>query len=357
MKYARLSEDRLSVAEVLDIDPAQFERWKSERHIKADRFLPIVADAIPTHNTTTHYVVQGPYVIERDQVRQTWTVVAKSQDRRDEEWLRANQAQIRETIGLLESHTGTITERMNRVETVLALVAKAMIRSMLALMLVLPGFGAIDFTAENSRGVSSGALNISDTTLTLAVFSYRSAAPAGGAAALATKASSGNDRSLLFYNTGGRIIFGQQSGTDITYTDAGIYGNWVHVVGSIGGGVKSLSINGSLIGTNASVSMSTQADVGIGARFSTSWGAFFGGLLAHAAIWNVALTAEEIASLGNPTNAIAPIHIRPGNLVFYSPLDGINSGGGSGTAVNLVGPPVMFTNTVSQATTQPRIYR
>jgi hypothetical protein len=76
--------------------------------------------------------------------------------------------------------------------------------------------------------------------------------------------------------------------------------------------------------------------------------------ISNAAVWDVVLTAAEISSLAA---GVAPNKIRPANLVFYAPLENIGPGGGSGTTVNLVGPPVMLTNTVTQSTTQPRIYR
>ena len=55
----------------------------------------------------------------------------------------------------------------------------------------------------------------------------------------------------------------------------------------------------------------------IGARYNTTLGAYFGGALAEVAIWNAALTTEEINShfLGFPGRLI-----RPSALRFYAPL-------------------------------------
>jgi hypothetical protein len=55
----------------------------------------------------------------------------------------------------------------------------------------------------------------------------------------------------------------------------------------------------------------------LGARISTTVGAFLSGLLAEAAIWNAALPAAEIASLAA---GYCPLFIRPQNLVAYWPL-------------------------------------
>ena len=56
----------------------------------------------------------------------------------------------------------------------------------------------------------------------------------------------------------------------------------------------------------------------IGARYSTTIGLFFNGLVSDAAIWNVALNGSEIASLAYGT---CPLFIRPESLVFYNPLN------------------------------------
>ena len=49
---------------------------------------------------------------------------------------------------------------------------------------------------------------------------------------------------------------------------------------------------------------------------------FFDGLIADVAIWNVALTANEISALSKGVRAY---FVRPKSLVFYSPLDGLAS--------------------------------
>lgn len=49
---------------------------------------------------------------------------------------------------------------------------------------------------------------------------------------------------------------------------------------------------------------------------------FFSGMIAEAAIWNIALSAEEIAALAK---GFCPLLIRPANLVGYWPLIGRNS--------------------------------
>ena len=56
----------------------------------------------------------------------------------------------------------------------------------------------------------------------------------------------------------------------------------------------------------------------IGSReFDNTQGIFFNGLIAEVGIWNIALTANEIASLAQ---GMTCDKIRPQNLVFYTPL-------------------------------------
>jgi hypothetical protein len=55
----------------------------------------------------------------------------------------------------------------------------------------------------------------------------------------------------------------------------------------------------------------------IGARISTTVGAFFTGRIAEAAIWNTNLSDDEVAILAK---GFSPQQVRPSALVFYAPL-------------------------------------
>ncbi len=55
----------------------------------------------------------------------------------------------------------------------------------------------------------------------------------------------------------------------------------------------------------------------MGARFGPTLAGYMNGLLAEVGIWNVALTAEEIASLAK---GMTCDKVRPQSLVFYAPL-------------------------------------
>lgn len=81
-------------------------------------------------------------------------------------------------------------------------------------------------------------------------------------------------------------------------------------------------LNGANKGTNTDSSNPTgvnQTRIGAAAYQIKT---YFNGKLAEAAVWNAILSDIEVQALGN---RISPIRIRPGNLVFYSPLYGIAS--------------------------------
>lgn len=130
---------------------------------------------------------------------------------------------------------------------------------------------------------------------------------------------------------------------------------WYHVLGVITSRTnRALYLNG-IYQTTELTNLDPQGPpsrVGIGVRVDTSipgptpW--YLDGELAHVGIWNVALTANEIAQLGgegNPGKAVSPNKIRPLNLVFYAPLDGI----ATGHEWNVVGPFLLNSNTVPKS--------
>lgn len=69
--------------------------------------------------------------------------------------------------------------------------------------------------------------------------------------------------------------------------------------------------------TTASTTLSDVTQVVVGARYNNGFGAFFVGSVAEVGIWDVALTAAEIASLAK---GVTCDKVRPQNLRFYAPL-------------------------------------
>jgi hypothetical protein len=95
---------------------------------------------------------------------------------------------------------------------------------------------------------------------------------------------------------------------------------WAHAAGVFSGASsRTAYINGGSSGVNTDThSFSGSPDrLRVGALFYTSINSPINGIIAEAAIWNVALTADEIASLAN---GFTPDQIRPQSLRFYAPL-------------------------------------
>lgn len=101
------------------------------------------------------------------------------------------------------------------------------------------------------------------------------------------------------------------------------------------------------VGT-VSVATSTPTKVLIGARYSAGVKAeFFNGKIAEVGIWNVALTAAEIAIL---SLGVSPLFIRPQNLVSYVPLIGRTS-----PEIDYKGTGLTLTGTATAD--HPRVYQ
>ena len=95
-------------------------------------------------------------------------------------------------------------------------------------------------------------------------------------------------------------------------------GVWNHACGVYASTTsRSAYLNGGGKGTDTT-SITASADrTLLGARISTTVGAFFTGDLAETAIWNVALSDQEVAGLAK---GFSPSLIRPQSLIFYAPL-------------------------------------
>jgi hypothetical protein len=128
-------------------------------------------------------------------------------------------------------------------------------------------------------------------------------------------------------------------------------GTWYHVLGLFNGSayaVYSGGVQQNLIASSQALLTST-ARCAIGAsEQSGTFQRFFNGNIADAAVWNTALSDGEVAALAKGAR---PYSVRPGSLVGYWPLDGLqspepdlsgkaNNGTLTGTAL-VSGPPVM----------------
>jgi hypothetical protein len=106
-------------------------------------------------------------------------------------------------------------------------------------------------------------------------------------------------------------------------------------------------LDGGNSGSNTTSNNPTSLNVvAVGARATP--GTYFSGKLAELAIWDVALTADEVAQLGL---GYSPLLVRPGNLVAYWPLYGNNS-----PETDIVGGVnLTWNNTPTKASDHPRI--
>jgi hypothetical protein len=108
-----------------------------------------------------------------------------------------------------------------------------------------------------------------------------------------------------------------------------------------------LNATGSTVQTNT-VSVTGENVTSIGSRPAGAgiFGQFFSGLIADVGIWNVALTAAEIASLAK---GMACDKVRPQSLVFYAPL--------ARDLIDVRGGRAITNNNTATVASHPRIYQ
>lgn len=109
---------------------------------------------------------------------------------------------------------------------------------------------------------------------------------------------------------------GRTSSSPATYSP----GTWYHLAGVFASTTSRTCYQDGVAGTanTTSQAASSVTKLTIGTRYSSgSRGAFMHGRIAHVAIWNVALSGADIASLA--AHAL-PSSVQSGNLVFYADL-------------------------------------
>ena len=123
-------------------------------------------------------------------------------------------------------------------------------------------------------------------------------------------AGGGDPISALSTNT-----VGTSAQSDVTGGTA----TWQHAAGVWASTTSRTAYRNGTAGTTNTTSISVTGidTTRIAARYAGTLGAFLDGSVAEAAIWNVALTAAEIASLAA---GFCPLLVRPQSLVAYWPL-------------------------------------
>jgi hypothetical protein len=185
-------------------------------------------------------------------------------------------------------------------------------------------------------------------SMTLAVWTRWTGASAYGTALWL--GASGNTNASIYVKSTGKLAVYYNSGSssyDGTGTNTLVSGTWYHLAATFPSGVLPNGyVNGALDGTgNANFTSNAQGLTQSGNDLGTNW---FGGSLADAAVWNVALAQAELTALAN---GVRPYQIRPQSLIGFWPLDGYghpaldrsrgkNNGVLTGTAF-ATGPPLL----------------
>lgn len=131
---------------------------------------------------------------------------------------------------------------------------------------------------------------------------------------------------LFAVDDGGVKIAGGTTNVDV--------GGWHHLAGTYDGSNLRIYVDGVQEGSTAATGSisSSAAPVVLGAGGSGSENPYDGDL-GHGAIWDVGLSASEVASLAA---GVSPLRMRGDDLSFYAPVNGQGPeldvvGGGSGT--------------------------
>ena len=180
---------------------------------------------------------------------------------------------------------------------------------------------AYDFTAASSQYLSMTSSPVSGPPLTMACwFNADQVTTSDYLVSVSSSASAYFALAIFGANAGDPVgAFDFNSGIFLGFTTTGYSaGSWTHAAGVWSSlSSRTAYINGGSSGTNTgsqSAITLTRAQIAANAAAATNR---MNGLIAEVGIWNVALTAEEIASLAD---GMTCDKVRPQSLVFYAPL-------------------------------------
>ena len=185
--------------------------------------------------------------------------------------------------------------------------------------------------------------------MTLAMW-YRPSSVSVTARALTVSASNGHRHQLTYvpqFSQAQAVTVGGSGAVSAIGTVSFVAGAWYHHAGVFASATdRSVWVDGSRIDTNTTDpgSLSTFDRVTVAAG-AVPAGVFFPGDIAEVGVWNVALTAAEIASLAK---GVACRLVRPQSLVFYAPL--------LRDLVDLRGGRAITNNNTATVAVHPRVY-
>lgn len=188
-------------------------------------------------------------------------------------------------------------------------------------------------SASSQYLIKTGSIPVTSAPLTLAAYAKPASAHVGGILCLG-KTSGGYpyERFVIscdiVYELDDPPFNFQAAGSNLFYSAIGgsySVGNWYHVCGvAASSSSRTLYVDGTSVATNtSSVTPSSINSTLVGAYadpLATTQFHFNGSVL-WPAIWNVALTDDEVASLAAGAH---PLTIRPESLVFFAPLGGLD---------------------------------
>ena len=187
---------------------------------------------------------------------------------------------------------------------------------------------AYAFTSASQQWISTASSPVADVPLTMCCWANSPAAAFAGLISVGFEASgtgnyyrlaTGSDGTITALSADGFTVPADAAISTASYTN----GIWFHAAAVFSANdsrTTYLNAGSSATNTNSNdVVIDANTHVRIGRRHFQldNMTGFFTGAIAEAGIWNVALTADEIASLAKGVTCNL---IRPQSLVFYAPL-------------------------------------
>lgn len=140
------------------------------------------------------------------------------------------------------------------------------------------------------------------------------------------------------------------SGGQSTSAGTAPVGSWTQVGAMFGSSSSRKAVRNGVIATENTTALTISGlnRTLLGARYNTTLGAYFDGVVAEVGVWDVELTQAEWTAL---SKGISPLAVRPANLVAYWPLFG-----GSSPEPNRLGSGDMTVTGATQADHPPILY-
>lgn len=203
---------------------------------------------------------------------------------------------------------------------------------------------AYAFSTASSRYLTTNSAPVTETPLTMcAWFNTVSGGVAQGIMSLANTSNGQFFRMAL--DGSARVI--ANAGFNVSVSATYTSGLWAHSAAVFESSVSRTAYLNGVAGSANTTSFAPTgiSSVFIGANSLTAVAAPHNGRIAECGIWNVALTAAEIAALAR---GLTPDKIRPQSLVFYAPL--------IRDLVDLRGGLTITNNNGATVSGHPRIY-